>query len=130
MMGAEERAIQDVDDDDIEEEQQEREEIDPDSTTGADSAVEETPRLLPQGDAESFRDRWETIQAEFVDEPRRSVQSADRLVADVMEKLASSFSEARAELESQWDRGDDVSTEDLRITLRRYRAFFERLLAA
>jgi hypothetical protein len=124
-MGAEERAIQDGDDDEIEQEQrQERVE------TGADSATEETPRLLPQEDAESFRDRWETIQAEFVDEPRRSVQSADRLVADVMQKLASSFSEARAELESQWDRGDDVSTEDLRITLRRYRAFFERLLAA
>lgn len=124
-MGAEERAFQDGDDDDIEQEhRQERVE------TGADSATEETPRLLPQEDAESFRDRWETIQAEFVDEPRRSVQSADRLVADVMQKLASSFSEARAELESQWDRGDDVSTEDLRITLRRYRAFFERLLAA
>ena len=42
--------------------------------------------------------------------------------------LARSFNEARSSLEEQWSRGDDVSTEDLRITLQRYRSFFERLL--
>ena len=96
--------------------------------TPAEQATSEP--LLPAEDAEGLRGRWERIQAGFVDEPRRSVQAADQLVAELMQQLASSFSEARTGLESQWDRGDDVSTEDLRVTLQRYRSFFERLLAA
>ena len=86
--------------------------------------------LLPQDEMEASRTRWQTIQVAFVDEPRRSVKEADQLVADLMGQLAKSFSEERTRLESQWDRGDDVSTEDLRIALQRYRSFFERLLAA
>jgi hypothetical protein len=45
-----------------------------------------------------------------------------------MERLAESFSDERNRLENQWDRGDEVSTEELRVTLQRYRAFFNRLL--
>jgi hypothetical protein len=63
-----------------------------------------------------------------VDEPRRSVEQADGLVAEVIKRLANSFADERAKLEGQWGRGDNVSTEDLRISLRRYRAFFDRLL--
>ena len=64
------------------------------------------------------------------EEPRQAVEEADALVADLMTRLAQSFSEERKGLEGQWDRGDDVSTEDLRIALQRYRSFFDRLLAA
>ncbi|HSC51893.1 MAG TPA: hypothetical protein VLD16_16640 [Gaiellaceae bacterium] len=74
--------------------------------------------------------RWQEIQTGFVDEPRESVAQADALVADLMQRLAASFSNAREGLEEQWDRGDDVSTEDLRVALKRYRAFFDRLLSA
>ena len=66
----------------------------------------------------------------FVDEPRDSVAQADALVADLMQQLAASFSEERERLEKQWDSGDDVSTEDLRVALTRYRSFFDRLLSA
>lgn len=66
----------------------------------------------------------------FVDEPRDSVQKADGLVAEMMERLAQTFSEERTKLESQWERGDDLFTEDLRIALQRYRSFFQRLLSA
>jgi hypothetical protein len=66
----------------------------------------------------------------FVDEPRRAVEQADALVADLMQRLASVFSDERKSLEGQWDRGDDVSTEDLRVALQRYRSFFDRLLSA
>ena len=75
-----------------------------------------------------MRSKWDTIQVGFVDEPRRSVQEADGLVAGTMKRLAEQFAAERSNLESQWDRGSDVSTEDLRVALRRYRSFFGRLL--
>jgi len=86
--------------------------------------------LLADEDAGGFRSRWNEIQVRFVDEPRGSVQKADRLVAEMTGRLTQMFSEERTRLESQWERGDDVSTEDLRIALQRYRSFFERLLSA
>ena len=89
----------------------------------------EEPLVRPD-QAEQYRSRWEEIQTSFVDEPRESVEEADRLVADLMQSLAASFSDARELLESQWDGGDDVSTEDLRVALTRYRTFFDRLLSA
>jgi hypothetical protein len=63
-----------------------------------------------------------------VDEPRRTVEAADKLVASVMQRLAEGFANERSSLEKQWDRGDNVSTEDLRVALQRYRSFFDRLL--
>lgn len=76
-----------------------------------------------------FRDRWREIQAGFVDEPRTAVERADELVAELMQKLAQSFSQQRNELEHQWDASENVSTEELRVALTRYRSFFERLLS-
>lgn len=84
--------------------------------------------LLDHSDVEDFRERWETIQTSFVDEPRRAVGQADDLVADTMQTLADTFSRERSKLEDQWSRGEDVSTEDLRVSLQRYRSFFNRLL--
>jgi len=75
-----------------------------------------------------FNTRWTDIQTGFVDEPRRAVQQADALVSDVIQRIADSFGKERAQLEQQWDRGDNVSTEDLRVALQRYRSFFSRLL--
>jgi len=86
--------------------------------------------LLADEDVGGFRSRWNEIQVRFVDEPRGSVQKADGLVAEMMGRLTQMFSEERTRLEGQWERGDDVSTEDLRIALQRYRSFFERLLSA
>jgi hypothetical protein len=85
--------------------------------------------LLDAPDAESFRQRWKVCQTTFVDEPRESVQSADELVAEVMQNVARRFVATRQSLESQWDSGDDVSTEDLRLAMKEYREFFNRLLA-
>jgi hypothetical protein len=74
-------------------------------------------------------ERWDHVQAGFVDEPRRAVQEADSLVAETMQQLANTFAREHNNLEQQWGRGDDVSTEDLRIAFRRYRSFFKRLLS-
>jgi hypothetical protein len=95
----------------------------------ATNAAAETP-LLSNSELSDLRLQWSNIQAEFVDEPRRSVQQADQLVATAMQRLAEGFANERATLEKQWDSGDQVSTEELRVALQRYRAFFGRLLNA
>ena len=92
------------------------------------SGTAEQP-IFPENEAADMRRTWEGVQAGFVDEPRRAVEDADHLVATAMKRLAEMFAEERSRLESQWDRGDDVSTEDLRVALQRYRAFFSRLLS-
>jgi hypothetical protein len=85
--------------------------------------------LLAPNVVDELRNRWYDVQAGFVDEPRSAVRQADGLVNDAIERLAQSFSNERAQLEAQWDRGGDVSTEDLRLALQRYRSFFSRLLS-
>jgi hypothetical protein len=94
----------------------------------ADAAAERRPLLAAQ-DTDRLGARWREIQTSFVDEPRESVAAADQLVADLMQQLAATFSREREQLESQWDRGDNVSTEELRVALTRYRSFFDRLLS-
>jgi len=79
---------------------------------------------------EQFSDEWRSVQSQFVAEPREAVEQADRLVADLMQRLASEFTETRSHLERQWDGQDDISTEELRVAMTRYRSFFERLLSA
>ncbi len=85
--------------------------------------------LFTEQEAKDFFARWDSLQVGFIDEPRRAVEQADSLVAGAMKRLAEIFAEERARLEGQWDRGDNVSTEDLRVAMRRYRSFFRRLLA-
>ena len=85
---------------------------------------------LFEGDAaEKFRARWLAIQSKFVDDPRDSVKQADQLVADVIQNITNSFADRRGAMEKVWNGGGNTSTEDLRITLQRYRSFFERLLS-
>jgi len=91
--------------------------------------VDQSTTLFPDTEAADFRRRWTEVQTSFVDEPRRAVQQADELVAGVMKGLAETFARERAGLEQQWDRGENVTTEDLRIAMQRYRAFFDRLLS-
>ena len=90
------------------------------------------PRTLPMfvpDEAAGFRTRWEAVQTGFVDEPRKAVEEADSLVAQVIKRLSEVFAEERNTLEHQWDRGDQISTEDLRVALQKYRSFFDRLLS-
>src|SRR4030095_12100624 len=94
------------------------------------SVKDEAPaHLLSADETQGLRLRWETLQVGFVDEPRRSVGEANQLVADAIGRLTESFARERRALEQRWDRRDSASTEDLRLALRRYRSFFERLLS-
>ena len=92
------------------------------------AATSESVPLFSESEMGDFRSQWSTVQTGFVDEPRRTVEEADKLVAAVMQRLAEGFANERSGLEKQWDGGDDVSTEDLRVALQRYRSFFDRLL--
>ena len=95
----------------------------------AESRAEDAP-LFSEKETGGFRSEWDEIQSAFVDEPRRSVERADELVARTMKRLAEIFADERGRLEAPWSRGEEVSTEDLRVALTRYRSFFNRLLAA
>ncbi|HEX2967010.1 MAG TPA: hypothetical protein VHO84_14580 [Syntrophorhabdaceae bacterium] len=86
------------------------------------------PLFMPRA-ARDFRSRWNAIQTGFVDDPKKSVNQADELVAEVMKNLAEMFSSERSRLETQTNRSEKMSTEELRIAFRRYRSFFERLLS-
>src|SRR5215470_8931388 len=86
------------------------------------------PPLLAENELNDLRGRWQKVQGSFVDEPRSAVHDADELVASTLKRLAEVFSAERSKLEGEWSRGDEVSTEDLRQTLRSYRSFFDRLL--
>ena len=92
--------------------------------------LDDTPaQLFGNEELSGYRTRWSAIQTGFVDEPRRAVEEADTLVAELMKRLAEVFAEERRGLEAHWERSEQASTEDLRIAMRRYRSFFERLLA-
>ncbi|MET8586703.1 hypothetical protein ABZX39_38455 [Streptomyces collinus] len=90
---------------------------------------EELPQLLADDEERAFRDRWQTVQNRFVDDPRQAVHDADTLVAEVMQTLATTFAQHKKDLEGQWGEGRQVDTEELRGALRRYRSFFNRLLS-
>jgi hypothetical protein len=105
-------------------------ERDPDAGRATGTADPATEPLFDDGDLDRYRSRWMDVQGSFVDEPQDAVRQADELVAELMQTLASQFSESRSRLEQQWSSNEDVSTEDLRQALMRYRSFFERLLAA
>lgn len=112
------------------EDRRERETVaDAPRTVARSADADRDSRLLERDEMMRFRQRWSDIQASFVDEPRRAVEQADTLVAETMQRLAQVFAHARQQLEHQWDRGEDVTTEDLRVALQRYRAFFDRLLS-
>jgi hypothetical protein len=103
---------------------------DADRARGGVDDIDEAGSLLPDGEESDFQRRWEEIQTRFVDDPRQAVEDADALVAGVMQRIAEGFAQARDGLEGQWSRGEDVGTEELRVALQRYRAFFRRLLSA
>jgi hypothetical protein len=100
-----------------------------DASAASHQSSAERGALFHDEEALGFRSRWDAIQTGFVDEPRAAVEQADALVAQVVSRVVQVFGEQRTTLEGQWDRDRDISTEDLRLALTRYRAFFDRLLS-
>ncbi len=94
-----------------------------------EAALEGHAPLFEEVETTDLRERWQRIQGEFVDNPHASVEQADRLVASAVQRLAEIFAAEKSTLEATWSRGSEVSTEDMRQALRRYRSFFDRILA-
>lgn len=103
----------------------------PQGAAGSDGAQqgEQYAPLLDDREADGFLDRWRDVQARFVDDPQGAVRDGDGLVAELMQALAQRFSEQKAELQEQWDRGDEPDTEQMRRAFQEYRSFFHRLLS-
>ncbi|HEY1225767.1 MAG TPA: hypothetical protein VGF26_00465 [Ramlibacter sp.] len=101
----------------------------PNDKQGMGHDMEQLAALFPPQVASDFRGRWDQVQIGFVDDPRQAVQKADELVAEVMKSLASNFAEQRSRLEDGIGHGGEVNTENLRVALRSYRSFFQRLLS-
>jgi hypothetical protein len=97
--------------------------------TGQPAAGAGDIALLDAAEEQGFRQRWSDTQARFVDDPQAAVQTADALVAELMQSLAGGFSEHKRRLEAHWQSGGTPDTEDLRQALQRYRSFFDRLLS-
>jgi len=85
-------------------------------------------RLVPAERAHEYSSRWDALKGDFVDEPRRAVAQADDLVGELLDEIQRLFADQRRDLEQGFDH-DRASTEDLRLALRRYRSFFDRLLS-
>jgi hypothetical protein len=100
----------------------------PENKTQTDTRNDELVPLFEEDAARKFRSRWLAIQSKFVDDPGDSVKQADDLVADVIKNVTMNFANRRVSLEKQWNGGDNTSTEDLRVALKQYRSFFDRLL--
>jgi len=85
--------------------------------------------LIPKRQMEDLRSRWTSIQANFVDDPRKAVEEANALVSSALKQIEESFRDQHGQIQKQWTKGADASTEDLRIALQQYRMCFDRLLS-
>jgi hypothetical protein len=107
-----------------------RQDLPPGSSDNGDAPSPDQGVLLPEDQRQRFTAQWSDIQARFVDEPRQSVERADALIVDIMQRVTAGFSQERERLEAQWEQGESVSTEDLRVALTRYRSLLNRLISA
>ena len=98
------------------------------STSSEGTDAEGRERLVPAARAEEYSARWDALKGDFVDEPQRAVTQADQLVGELLDEIQRVFTDQRRELDKGFDH-DRASTEDLRLALRRYRSFFDRLLS-
>jgi len=119
--------VVDTSEEEMENEQRMEERI-PENRSQTNSPTDELVPLFEEDAARKFRSRWLAIQSKFVDDPSDSVKQADDLVADVIKNVTMNFANRRVSLEKQWNGGENTSTEDLRIALKQYRSFFDRLL--
>ena len=91
--------------------------------------VDDQAPILSAVTADELRRRWQELQVQFVDDPKATVERADALVSETIDRVTSVFEEQRRDLESRWRQGEEVTTEALREAVRTYRAFFESMLA-
>ena len=106
-------------------------------------------RPLSPADQDRFLDRWTKVQATFVDDPERSIDYADALLAEVMtargypvsdfDQRAEDISVDHPQVVQHYRAGHDIavkhsrgeaSTDELRQALIHYRSLFEELVTS
>jgi len=92
-----------------------------------DVPAEAVPTLLAADTSQGLRDRWREVQLGFVDDPRAAARDAQQLVDDALEALSAALAEQKNRL-GGWGTGDAGDTENLRVVVRRYRDFLDRVL--
>ncbi|WP_428963862.1 hypothetical protein [Micromonospora fluostatini] len=110
--------------------------VDPDADGGsglgdADQPAGNVPvdaaRLFDPGTAQGFRDRWRDVQLRFVDDPKAAAGQAQSLVDEAIQALAAALAAQKEKLGSWQESGSD-DTEQLRVAVRHYRDFLDRVL--
>ncbi|MDO3702179.1 hypothetical protein Q3W71_10875 [Micromonospora sp. C28SCA-DRY-2] len=92
------------------------------------TTVPAEPATLFEADvAQRFRDRWRDVQLRFVDDPRAAAGEAQALVDEAIQALASALSAQKSRL-GAWQDAGSADTEQLRMAVRQYRDFLDRVL--
>jgi hypothetical protein len=76
---------------------------------------------------EQYRSQWRDLQLTFVDDPKRATDAAASLVDDAVTSLTSTLQAQKQSLDG-WRSTRDGDTEVMRVALRSYRGFLDRLL--
>ncbi|MBS2967051.1 hypothetical protein KGA66_28720 [Actinocrinis puniceicyclus] len=100
----------------------------PAASQGQGTLTDEPGPVLARQTADDLRERWRGIQAEFIDDPGRAVEDADRLVTDAARAFTTQLEERRHTLTSAWQQDGNKETEQLRLTMRHYRALVDQIL--
>lgn len=82
--------------------------------------------LIDSESVSALRNEWDAIQALFVDDPRTAVVRADELLVRAFTALSNAIARDRAQIHERWSH--DPTTEDLRLSMQRYRQHLCRLL--
>ncbi|GAB4106158.1 hypothetical protein GCM10028790_51770 [Micromonospora taraxaci] len=83
--------------------------------------------LLDADTAQGFRDRWRDVQLRFVDDPHAAAGEAQSLVEEAIQALSSALAAQKNTL-GGWQDAGSADTEQLRMAVRNYRDFLDRVL--
>jgi hypothetical protein len=78
--------------------------------------------------ADALRAEWHEVKAQFVDEPTEALDHAQSLVAHAVQQLAETLLAEQVELDPRREE-EAPDTEAMRVAMRRYRDFLDRILA-
>jgi hypothetical protein len=86
--------------------------------------------IIESGAADGFHERWRDVQFGFVDDPQAAVRQADELADEVVRSFTDAIEAHKRALADRWRSQRDAAqdTERLRLLVRSYREFVDRLL--
>jgi hypothetical protein len=92
---------------------------------GAPPGQQPAAEVLPASDRPGYRERWDALQAGFIDDPRAAAQQADALIGEVLQRFTERHQALRGRI---GESGEGSDTESMRLVLREYRVIFTSLV--